>query len=340
MTDNSNASGGARPRRGVCLTPMETRREVIVEMAILADRLGYEVFAVPEGWGFDSTLVLTEIALKTERIRPMSGILSVWSRTPGAIAMNAATLADISGGRYILGLGASTKALVEGFHAQSFARPAGRLRRTTAEVRRLLAGERAETPEESETRPLRLGQPPRPDLPIYIAAMGPRAVRVAAEEADGWFPFMMPRGRFGRYRAKIEAMRTASPAGSRPFEIAAGPTVAAGEREAARHTVASNLAWYLCAMGGVYANAISAEGFRPAVQAIQVANPKPSPKSGVVPEAAEPLLDQLTAYGPEDRVQAALAEWDAAVDLAMINLAPGMDWPDIEASLRAAAPRG
>ena len=102
----------AEQRRGIALTPMETRREVIVEMAILADSLGYELFSVPEGWGFDSTLVLTEIALKTERITVMSGILSVWGRTAGTIAMSAATLADISNGRYILGLGASTKALV------------------------------------------------------------------------------------------------------------------------------------------------------------------------------------------------------------------------------------
>ena len=81
----------ANQRRGIALTPMETRRKVIVEMAILADQLGYELFSVPEGWGFDSTLVLTEIALKTKQITVMSGILSVWGRTAGTIAMNAAT---------------------------------------------------------------------------------------------------------------------------------------------------------------------------------------------------------------------------------------------------------
>lgn len=68
-------------RRGVSLTPMETRRDVILQTAQLADDLGYEAFSLPEGWGLDSTPVLTEIALRTRRIRLLSGVLSVWGRT-------------------------------------------------------------------------------------------------------------------------------------------------------------------------------------------------------------------------------------------------------------------
>ena len=102
------------PRRGVALTPMETRRDVIVRAAVLADELGYEIFALPEGWGLDSTPVLAEIAQRTARIHLASGVLSVWGRTPATLAMTAATLHQICGGRYVLGLGASTKALAEG----------------------------------------------------------------------------------------------------------------------------------------------------------------------------------------------------------------------------------
>src|SRR3954463_9748866 len=110
-------SGAVTPgRRGVALTPMETRRSVMVRAARLADELGYDVFALPEGWGLESTAVLAEIALATERIRLVSGVLSVWSRTAGTLAMTAATLDQISEGRYVLGLGASTAALTEGFH--------------------------------------------------------------------------------------------------------------------------------------------------------------------------------------------------------------------------------
>ena len=151
------------PRRGISLTPMETRRDVIVRAAELADQLGYELFVVPEGWGLDSTLVLTEIALRTENIRLMSGILSVWSRTPGAIAMNAATLSEISEGRYVLGLGASTKALVEGFHGIRFAQPAKQLRDTTKAVRQILQGERSGISADLDARALKLGQAPAPE---------------------------------------------------------------------------------------------------------------------------------------------------------------------------------
>jgi alkanesulfonate monooxygenase SsuD/methylene tetrahydromethanopterin reductase-like flavin-dependent oxidoreductase (luciferase family) len=87
---------------------METRHDVIVRAAQLADELGYEAFAVPEGWGLDSTLLQTELALRTRRITLVSAILSVWGRTPATLAMTAATLYRLAQGRYVLGLGTST----------------------------------------------------------------------------------------------------------------------------------------------------------------------------------------------------------------------------------------
>src|ERR1700756_3631061 len=165
-------------RRGVGLTPMETRRDVIVRAAMLADELGYELFAVPEGWGLDSTPVLAEIALRTARIRVASSVLSVWGRTPATLAMAAASLHQISGGRYVLGLGASTKALVEGFHDTPFEHPAAKLRDVVTKVRALLAGQPAQLDHALAAHPLRLGQPAAPDLPIWVAALGHHTTRV------------------------------------------------------------------------------------------------------------------------------------------------------------------
>ena len=340
MARKSESDGGAqRVRRGVALTPMETRRDVIVEMAVLADRLGYEVFSTPEGWGFDSTLVLAEIALKTERIRPMSGILSVWSRTPGAIAMNAATLAEMSDGRYILGLGASTRALAEGYHNQPFQHPALKLRETALEVRRLLDGERANLDGGIKSRALKMGQAPQPGLPIIIAAMGAKSVRVMAECADGWFPFYVTRDRFDAWTPEVLDMRRAVGRGEVAFDVLSGPTVAISEDiDEARRLVAANVAWYVTAMGNVYANSLRAEGFGAEVDAVIAANPKPNPRSAIVPPEAEVLLEQLTAFGPPNRVQAALAKWDARVDVVMIGIVPGAPWPQIEAILHAGAP--
>src|SRR3954466_7254510 len=140
-------------RRGVGFTPMETRRDVMVRTARLADELGYEVLALPEGWGLDSTPVLAEIALVTERIRLASGVLSVWGRTPATLAMTAATLSQISGGRYVLGLGASTQALAEGFHDTPFTHPTDRVAHTHTAVRGLLAGEPARLLHSPNARP-------------------------------------------------------------------------------------------------------------------------------------------------------------------------------------------
>ena len=123
-------------RRGVGFTPMETRRDVIVRAAVLADELGYEFVALPEGWGLDSVPVLTEIALRTSVIQVVSSIMSVWGRTPATLAMTAATLNQVSTGRFILGLGASTRALAEGFHDVPFEHPAVRLRDTVTGAER------------------------------------------------------------------------------------------------------------------------------------------------------------------------------------------------------------
>jgi len=318
---------------------METRREVIVRAATLADSLGYEAFCLPEGWGLDSTLVLTEIALRTQRIRLVSGILSVWGRTPGTLAMSAATLAQISGGRYVLGLGPSTRALVEGFHDVPFQHPAERLRHVTATVRALLAGERAPLAAGTGANPLRLGQPPVPDLPIWIAAMGPHAVRVAAELADGWFPAWLPRDGFAARVPDLRRQRAAAARAGTPLTVVSGPMVACDADEAAaRAAAASCTAWYLCAMGDVYARAVSDQGYPNEVAAIRAANPRPSPQKGVVPAEAQVVLDQLTLYGSPARIQDGLARWDDAVDLVTVGLAPGAPWESIEATLRAAAP--
>lgn len=327
--------------RGVALTPMETRHDIILRTAELADELGYAAFSLPEGWGLDSTLSLTEAALRTRRIKVVSGILSVWGRTPGTLAMTAATLHQLSGGRYVLGLGASTKALVEGFHDQPFARPADKLREVTTKVRALLAGERALLDATPGARPLRLGQPPVPDLPIWLGATGDRTMRVAAELADGWFPCLVARDHIAEQAPVLGKLRNAAGLRDAPLTVAAGPmTVVSDDAAVARDISASGIAWYLCAMGDVYARSVARQGYATAVQAILDANPRPRPDAGVVPAEAQVVLDQLAAYGTAAQVRDRLAEWEDTVDLTMIGLPPGLPWPAIEATLRAAAPTG
>ena len=326
-------------RRGVALTPMETRRDVIVQAAMLADELGYEVFAVPEGWGLDSTPVLAEIALRTARIQVASGVLSVWGRTPATLAMTAATLHQICGGRYVMGLGASTKALAEGFHDTPFEHPAVKLRDAVTRVRALLSGLPAQLHHVPAARPLRLGQPPAPEVPIWVAALGHHTTRVAAELGDGWIPALVARDRLPAWTAQLNRLRATTTPHAKALTVAAGPITAVDENaDAARGIAAGCTAWYLSAMGEVYARSVSGQGYAAQVQAIIAANPRPSPRRGTVPPGAQVVLDQLAACGTCDQVREQLQPWDRAANIVTILLPPGMPWHNIEATLQAAAP--
>src|SRR5579863_5428173 len=318
---------------------METRRDVIVRAAVLADELGYEIFALPEGWGLDPAPVLTEIALRTSRIRLASAILSVWGRTPATLAMTAATLHQVSGGRFVLGLGASTQALAEGFHDVAFEHPAARLRDVVTQVRALLAGQPAQLVQVPAARPLRLGLPPAPEVPIWVAALGRHTTRVAAELGDGWIPAFVARDYLPGWAARVRQARQAAAPHALPFTIAAGPLTAVDDDAGmARGIAAGCTAWYLSAMGGVYARSVSGQGYAAQVQAIIAANPRPSPQRGIVPPDAQAVLDQLAACGTSDQVRDQLEPWDRAADIVTILLPPGMPWHNIEATLRAAAP--
>ena len=328
-------------RRGVAFTPMETRREVIVRAAVLAEKLGYETFAVPEGWGLDSTPVLTEIVLSTTRIRVVSGILSVWGRTPGTLAMTAATLHQISGGRYVLGLGASTRALVEGFHDTPFERPADKLRDVVAQVRALLGGEPAGPHRVPGAHPLRLGQAPAPEVPIWVAALGQRTTRVAAELGDGWIPALVARDDLAGWASRLNRLRESAVPSAGALTVATGPiTVVDDDPDVARDIAAACTAWYLTGMGGVYARSVSDQGYAAQVDAIVAANPRPSPRRGIIPPAGRPVLDQLAAYGTPDQVRESIESWDQVTDIATVLLPPGIPWPAVEATLAAAAPPG
>jgi hypothetical protein len=121
--------------------------------------------------------------------------------------------------------------------------------------------------------------------------------------------------------------------------VAAGPITAVDENAgAARDIAAACTAWYLGAMGEVYARSVSGQGYAAEVQAIIAANPRPSPRGGTIPPSAQVVLDQLAAYGTSDQVREQLQPWDRAADIVTILLPPGVPWPSIEATLLAAAP--
>jgi alkanesulfonate monooxygenase SsuD/methylene tetrahydromethanopterin reductase-like flavin-dependent oxidoreductase (luciferase family) len=318
---------------GVSLMPLENRRADIMRLATEAERRGYAGFFLPETWAHDVTVLLAEVAVRTGRIALGTGILSVWGRTPGTLAMAAATLHDVSGGRFTLGLGASTAQLVEGLHDVPYRDPFERMRRTIVQVRALLAGERLPLGA-AGGRPLRLNVPPAP-VPIHLAGLAPETVRLAGELADGWLPFLYPRSRLPEGRALLaEGAARVSPARALPAIVPSLPTVVAADAAEARKGAAWFVSFYLTSMGPFYPRTISRLGFAKEVEAVIAANP--SRGSAEVPPEAEALLDELTVYGTPEQARDRLAAWQqAGAAMPVLLLPPNQTAAQIDFALEA-----
>src|SRR3954470_11348532 len=156
-----------------------------VERVRLAEDLGYEAVYLTQIAGRDAFTVLAAYALGTERIRVGTGVMPIYSRTPATMAQTAATLDELSGGRLNLGLGLSHRPVVEGWYGQTIDRPVSEMREYVAIVRAILRGEDPPAGDKWRTAFRLGGLDPRPELPIYLAALSPAMLRAAGEIADG-----------------------------------------------------------------------------------------------------------------------------------------------------------
>ena len=328
----------SRPRVGLSVMPLENRHDVFVSLATSADRLGYDGLFLPETWAYDTTVLLAELAVKTERLALGTGIVGVWNRTAATIAMAAATLATISGGRFVLGLGASTPQLTEGLHDVAFTTPTARMRRTVVQVRALLRGERIPLAVTTGARALKLNLPPAPDVPIYLAALGDASIRLAGELADGWSPFMYPR----RVLADgVQRLREGAAAGGHPARIPVVspslPTVVAEDPARAREGAAWFASFYIVNMGTLYRQSLARQGFGKEVEAVLAAN---APRfTGAVPPDADALLDELTVFGTPAEARRRLAAWHAAgAERPVLLLLPNLSAEELDYTLNALRP--
>jgi F420-dependent oxidoreductase-like protein len=158
-----------------------------------AESLGVDSVWNAETWGYDVVTPLAFLACQTTSIRLGTGIMQAGTRTPAAIAMTALSMASLSGGRFILGLGNSGPQVIEGWHGVRFDRPLQRLRETVDIVRMAMRGERVAYEGKVFTLPLPGGEGralktsvPPADVPVYLATLGPKALEVTGEIADGW----------------------------------------------------------------------------------------------------------------------------------------------------------
>ena len=206
------------------------------------EKAGLDLVWVAEAYGFDSPTLMGYLAAKTETIQIGAGILNVFSRTPGALLQTAAGLDNVSGGRAVIGLGASGPQVIEGFHGLPYDKPLGRTREVIEVIRMGLRREplvhdgifTLPLPADQGLglgKPLKiLTRPERADIPLWVAALGDRNVTMTAEVADGWLPHLFYPEKaqtvWGDALAKGAAKRSADLG---PLEISAGGMVAIGE---------------------------------------------------------------------------------------------------------------
>jgi alkanesulfonate monooxygenase SsuD/methylene tetrahydromethanopterin reductase-like flavin-dependent oxidoreductase (luciferase family) len=309
---------------GVGFVPFETRTGVIARLATQADEAGLASVGVAEGWTYDSTILLAELAQKTSRIGLGASVLSVWGRSPATIALAATGLQRCSGGRFTLGIGAGSPPLTEGLHGRQWERPIARVRETLTAVRALLGGERLPNPAPGG-RPLRIGAVPDAPVPIELAALSSASIRLAGELADAWTPFLWARSRLddGRELLSEGEARAESPS---PTRVAVGvPVALAPDEQGARRLAASWLAAYTTRMGPLYPKMLAERfGMGAAVEAIVDA--AAADREPDLPAAAEVLAREVTLMGTYDEAPELVAQWfgaGAGADSLGLVLPPG-----------------
>jgi alkanesulfonate monooxygenase SsuD/methylene tetrahydromethanopterin reductase-like flavin-dependent oxidoreductase (luciferase family) len=307
----------------VGLTPLETRRNVVLHVATRAESLGYDAFFLAEGWGHDASVLLAEVATRTSRIRIGTGVLNVWGRSAAQTAMLATSLHEISHGRFVLGMGAGSPALAEGLHDVAFRAPVQRLGAVARQVRGLLEGGRVAPA--SGGRGLRLAVGPSP-VPILLAALGPAAIRLCGEVADSWGPFLFP---VSALKGGVVLLENGAAGRAVPQVCPFVPVAVSPDPARARALASWWVEFYLTGMGPLYATRLRQLGFAAEVDEVVAA-------TGHTPEI---LLNELTLWGDAAAAREGVERYYAAgADMPIVTLPPNRSIEELDQMLDALAP--
>jgi F420-dependent oxidoreductase-like protein len=292
-----------------------------------AESLGYDSAWTAEAYGSDAATILGWLAQATERIKLGSAIFQIPGRSAAMTAMTAATLDQLSGGRFVLGLGTSGPQVAEGWHGQRFGKQLQRTREYVAVVRKALARERLEFQGETLELPLPDGPgkalkltiaPVQDRIPIYLAAVGPKNTALAAEIADGFMPFIFSPEHVDAVRPLLQEgfARAGNGKGFADFDIAPNTSVCTSDDLAgARDVMRPLLALYIGGMGSrernFYNRTVQAYGFEDAAREIQD-HYLAGRREAAMAALPDDLIDLVTLCGPADRVRDRLRTLEAA----------------------------
>ena len=322
--------------------------EELVDYTVEADRMGVDETWSAEAWGMDAIVPLAYIAARTKNIKLGTGIIQISSRVPSMIAMTAQSMDTVSNGRFIMGLGVSGPQVVEGLHGAKFAKPLSRLRETIDILKIALDGQKIAYEGEHYTLPrpggegkaIRLGQPPRPNIPIYLATLGPRALRLTGELASGWLGTCFMPEHADIFLDEIKAGAQRAGRNLSDIDIHCGGSFEISEDvDSLINARRPGMAFQLGAMGSpktnFYNDAFCRAGFEDAAKEVQRLWVE-----GKREEAASRVPDEMILMGnfigTEDMITERLRAYrDAGVSTIGIST-PGKNWNERTSSLEQA----
>ena len=301
-----------------------------VEFVREAEKLGLDICWVAEAWGAEAPSVLGYLAARTSRVLLGSGIIQLGTRTPMAIARAAITLSNISGGRFLLGLGASGPQVIEGLHGVSFGRPLTRMRETVEIVRLAASGspisftgrEYAVPLPGSEARPMRLSMRALYPIPVYLATLGPAMLRLTGEIADGWLGTSFVPEAAAAYFSYLSEGLSAAGRSRASLDVCQGAEVAFCSSDSALAALVAprkkELAFSLGGMGSAstnfYNDAYSRQGWAEVAAAVRE-RWQAGDRDGAASLVTDEMVLATTLIGTEDMVRERLRVWrDAGVD--------------------------
>jgi F420-dependent oxidoreductase-like protein len=314
-------------RLGIMLGYAGRKVELPIELVKEADQLGVYAVWAAEAYGSDAVTPIAWLGALTQNIKLGTAIMQMPGRTPANAAMTAMTLNQMSNGRFLLGLGLSGPQVVEGWHGVSYARPLARTREYVEIVRRIFAREEPVTYDGKVYQiPYRgddatgLGKPlkstllPQPDIPIYLAAIGPQNVELTAEIADGWLPIFFSPDKYKQtYQPYVEAGLAKAGKTMDNFDIA--PTVSVvmdDSLDVCYNMLRPILALYVGGMGAkgknFYNDLTGRYGYEAAAAEIQDLYLSGQKYEAMAKVPAE-LIDEVALVGPKERIKERLSRW-------------------------------
>lgn len=316
--------------------------DALVEMAQRGEALGYDRIWLPETWGRDAVTVLTSIAHGTDDIGIGTSILPVYSRSPALIGQSAATLQEVSDGRFRLGLGPSGPIVIENWHGINYGNPLRRTRETVEIVKQVLSGEPVDYDGDYfDLSGFRLrSDPPDPVPPVDAAGMGPKAVELAGRFADGWHALMLTRDGI---RERLDDLRRGAELADRDpddIRVTLSLTCAAlDDRERARASVRQHVAFYVGGMGTFYRDSLARVGHEETAHEVYDAW-QAGERERAMGAIDDALLDALAVAGTPDEARDRLEAFVTldGVDAASVSFPRDASQREIRKTAEALAP--